>query len=316
MTRWSARLRSAAFRQSTIRIRHPLTSEQFDMRSIAGAVLVLMFSLIGTPVRSQVNLDAAVETFVRIVEKGEFGERAVGLTRWNRPIAVAIAGRPTADQSAVVEGHLGRLRQASNLQISLTAPVSRPRSHDVVPAPIDVADPLGVFQVIYHLPANGWATYLVHGRGDEIFVWRSDLLLMFADQPAAIQIARILRVDNGLLRAVTTGLSPCFAFFFTEPSSHEIKYGIVVLRTDVPEWTRRRCLHEEMTQVMGLRNDVKGSEITLFDDMPARKRTDLTPYDWMFLEVLYDKRMKPGLAGAELRRVARELLAERLARRE
>jgi hypothetical protein len=36
----------------------------------------------------------------------------------------------------------------------------------------------------------------------------------------------------------------------------------------------------------------------------------------MFLEVLYDPRMKPGLAGAELRRLARDLLAERMARKD
>ena len=50
----------------------------------------------------------------------------------------------------------------------------------------------------------------------------------------------------------------------------------------------------------------------LFDDLPMKRRTDLTKYDWMFLEVLYDPRMTPGLLGRDLRRTARALIAERL----
>lgn len=283
-------------------------------------ILVLAFGawiLLATGAMAQsqggtsVVLGAAVETFLSIAERGEYGEAAIGATRWSRPVRIATAGVPTEDQKAALSEHVVRLSARTGLAMEIATPLAASSLAGADDVPFDLGDPRSIFQIIYHLPVHGWTTYLVHGTGDRLAVARGDVMVVFANHRSAAQIARILRMDSGLVGKVASGSMPCYAFFYTEPVSHEIKYGIVVLRTDVPEWMRRRCLHEELTQVMGLRSDVRGSEITLFDDMPMKRRTELTPYDWLFLEVLYDPRLKPGTSGAELRRVARELIEER-----
>jgi hypothetical protein len=312
MTAVNARLRSAAL------VRCSATWRRWRARSaqIAGIVLATSIAWTNCARATEPSLDAAVETFVRIVERGEFGAQSIGITRWARPIKVATAGQPTVDQWAALEQHLAAITKRVGLPLQLARAVASPYHSSGHLPRIDLSDPGAVFQILYHLPAHGWTSYLMYGGGEDVWVVRGDVLVIFTEHSSMTQISRILRVSAPLARDVASGSSPCFTMFYTEPKSHELKYGIVVLRTDVPDWTRRRCLHEEMTQVMGLRNDVKGSEITLFDDMPMRRRTDLTHHDWVFLEVLYHERMRPGLAGAELRRVARELLAERLLPRE
>lgn len=287
------------------------------MRLVSCAWVLLAVSLaLMSRATARDPVDAAVDVFVRIVERGEFGTQSVGVTRWARPVSVAVAGQPTADQSAALGWHLEAMSKRVSIPLRLNQPIALPPASSGHLHRVDLGEPGAVFQMLYHLPAHGWTSYLLYGSGDALSVVRGDVLVIFAAHASVTQISRILRISAPLARDIASGGSPCFSLFYTEPATHELKYAIVVLRTDVPEWTRRRCLHEEMTQVMGLRNDVKGSEITLFDDMPMRRRTELTPHDWMFLEVLYDPRMKPGMAGAELRRVARDLIAERLARKE
>jgi hypothetical protein len=260
---------------------------------------------------AQVELGAAVDTFIAIAEQGEYGAKAPGITRWSRPIRVATAGRPTPDQSDALIRHVEGLAKRTGLAMEIVPPLAASASVPSEGVPIDLADPMTMFQVMYHLPAQGWTTFLAYGHGERVAIVRGDLLVVYADHRSVTRIASILRVENPIVRRIASGDMPCFAFFYTEPAVHEIRYAIVVLRTDVPDWMRRRCLHEEVTQALGLRNDVKGSEITLFDDLPLKRRTELTPHDWMFLEVLYDPRLKPGMQGAELRRVARQLIAER-----
>lgn len=281
------------------------------VRRVAFALWAAVWLLMVPVAKAQVELGAAVETFLSIAERGEFGAKAEGITRWSRPIRIATAGRPTPDQRELLTRHVEALERRTGLAMTLVPPLAASASVPAEGVPIDLSDPLTMFQIMYHLPAQGWATYLAYGHGESLAIVRGDLMVVFADHRSAVQVSRILKMESATVRQIASGDMPCFAFFYTEPSLHEIKYGIVVLRTDVPDWLRRRCLHEELTQVLGLRSDVKGSEITLFDDMPMKRRTDLTPYDWMFLEVLYDPRLKPGTRGAELRRVARELIAGR-----
>lgn len=279
-------------------------------RFIPGLALAASL-LAASTATARVELADAVDSFVAIAEQGEYGAKAVGITRWSRTIRVATAGQPTPDQHEALVRHVEALARRSGVAMEIVPPLAASASVPAAGVPIDLADPMTMFQIMYHLPAQGWATFLAYGHGERVAIVRGDLLVVYADHRSVTRIASILRLESGMVRRIASGDMPCFAFFYTEPTAHEIKYGIVVLRTDVPEWMRRRCLHEEMTQVMGLRNDVKGSEITLFDDLPLKRRTDLTAYDWMFLEVLYDPRLKPGTRGAELRRVARDLIAER-----
>ncbi len=264
--------------------------------------------------RATESLDKLTDSFVKIVDRSEFGDKLPGVTKWRRPIKLALVGQPYPDQTAAIAAHVARLSRSSGIAMEIVPPVSRPiaATESGPPLPIDLSNPIAVLQLIYHLPTHGWSGYVISGRDDQVFVWRADLFVLFGDQRTVQRLGQVLRVEPAFQAAIDSGSTPCFAHFHIEHSSHEIKYGFVVLRTDIPDWARRRCVHEELTQVMGLRNDIKGSEITLFDDLPMKRRTDLTKYDWMFLDVLYDARLAPGLLGRDLRRKARELIAERL----
>ncbi|CAN0505463.1 unnamed protein product, partial [Discosporangium mesarthrocarpum] len=63
--------------------------------------------------------------------------------------------------------------------------------------------------------------------------------------------------------------------------------GFIFIRNDLEEWKTARCVHEEMTQVMGINNDLEGSEITLFDNGARPNRMELTEFDKFVLRVLY-----------------------------
>lgn len=281
--------------------------------AIVVGVLLTLGALRGA--QAAESLDALTDSFIKIVERSEFGDKLPGVTKWRRPIKLALVGQPHPDQTDAIAVHVARLSRSTGLAMEIVPPVSRPvaATASSPPLPIDLSNPVAVLQLIYHLPAHGWSGYVISGRDDDVYVWRADLFVLFGDQRSVQRLGQVLRVEPAFQAGIDSGSTPCFAHFHIEHGSHEIKYGFVVLRTDIPDWARRRCVHEELTQILGLRNDIKGSEMTLFDDLPMKRRTELTKYDWMFLETLYDPRMTPGLLGRELRRKAREVIAERMA---
>ena len=104
----------------------------------------------------------------------------------------------------------------------------------------------------------------------------------------------------------------CFSALTVPEDARDPRLAVVLIPTDQDARLVRRCIIEETTQGLGLVNDIPGSALTLFDDMPKRYRTELTANDEMFLRVLYNPEIKPGMTGAELRRVARRLIAAEL----
>ena len=53
------------------------------------------------------------------------------------------------------------------------------------------------------------------------------------------------------------------------------------------------CVIEEMTQIMGLTNDVDDLYPSIFNDSSIFQQ--LTPLDKYLLHILYDKRLQPGV---------------------
>ncbi|PIW31217.1 MAG: hypothetical protein COW30_00215 [Rhodospirillales bacterium CG15_BIG_FIL_POST_REV_8_21_14_020_66_15] len=82
------------------------------------------------------------------------------------------------------------------------------------------------------------------------------------------------------------------------------QYGNV--RVD-PKIFLRACVTEEITQLMGLINDVKGLTFSIFSD--DSRHVDLTEADRWMLRVLYDARMKPGMKADEALPLAAQILA-------
>jgi hypothetical protein len=282
---------------------------------------VLIFALVAASgLSSARDRDAAgpdpatlAELFARIVDGSEYGASVPGLARWDeRELEIAVVGRPRDDQSAAFAALLPVLGAATGMTIRAVEPLAGPR--DAAPPgqlALDMRAPDMLVRLHVGLAGQGFKPVVMLGQGARFFLWRAHMIVMFTDHHGAGQIGRSLQVAPRLLSGIEAGSVPCFAHFGIDTAGHVFRYAIVVLRTDLPDWTRRRCLHEEIVQSLGLRNDVRGSDLTLFDDQPMRRRTELTRHDLMFLALLYDPRLPRGLGGAALRARARELIAER-----
>lgn len=279
--------------------------------------LLCLFQLLAARGRAEEapSLESLTDAFVQIVARGEFGTTATGVARWAIPsIDVAVLGTPTSTQRVAIDRHLGRMARTMNVSLREVGPIAGPAG-DWSPADIQVdmtAQP-SMITLTHRLQHHDWRVLAMLGRDRHYYIWYAHMILIVTPQPTAIALGRYLNLQPELQRDIVSGLTPCFAYMGLETARHLIRYAIVVLRSDVAEWMQRRCVHEELTQAMGLRNDIPGSSITLFDDDGDRRREELTRYDWVFLEVLYDPRLTPGLKGAALRDTARALIAERLA---
>jgi hypothetical protein len=261
------------------------------------------------------RLESLVDAFVQIVARGEFGTTATGVARWaNSSIDVAVLGTPTSTQRVAIDRHLDRMTRTMNVSLREVGPIAGP-ARDWSPAdmPVDMATQPSMITLTHRLQHHDWRVLAMLGRDRDYYVWYAHMILIVTSQPTAIALGRYLNLQSELQRDIASGLTPCFAYMGLETARHLIRYAIIVLRSDVTEWMQRRCVHEELTQAMGLRNDIPDSSITLFDDNGERRRQELTRYDWVFLEVLYDPRLAPGLRGTALRDMARRLIAERLA---
>lgn len=83
----------------------------------------------------------------------------------------------------------------------------------------------------------------------------------------------------------------CFVSISTQ--NGKIIRSIVVMPPNFPRPRLKHCIVEELTQAMGLINDNNTVMPSMFND--RYKRNDLTWKDEVFLKVLYDSALTPGL---------------------
>ena len=92
----------------------------------------------------------------------------------------------------------------------------------------------------------------------------------------------------------------CTAYAFSEPADPSLYSAVIVLiRAEHPPFTRLSCVHEEMSQAMGLPNDSPEARPSLFND--DLEFALLTEHDAILLRMLYDPRLRPGMTSAEVR---------------
>lgn len=89
---------------------------------------------------------------------------------------------------------------------------------------------------------------------------------------------------------VTSGFS-CFASWHGSASRY---YASVGIADDLPDWQIRRCIVQEMTQILGLFGDLDGRTDTNFTS--GGKVVDLTEDDIALLHILYDPRLVSGMS--------------------
>jgi len=103
----------------------------------------------------------------------------------------------------------------------------------------------------------------------------------------------------------------CAVYAFSESGARPVYVSAVaIIRDEHPSLLRRSCVHEEVAQGLGLPNDSPAARPSIFND--DEEFALLTRHDELLLQILYDPRLQPGLrpgeAGATIRRIASELL--------
>ncbi|MFC1672849.1 DUF2927 domain-containing protein [Pseudomonadota bacterium] len=121
---------------------------------------------------------------------------------------------------------------------------------------------------------------------------------------------RLPNTDPAVLREMTDDPRTVCVFLTWDVPPGEIVRAVVVVNAEADPARMNSCLLEELTQVMGLPNDVDAYWRSIFN--PNDTGTAHSPWDRLYLKTLYDPRMKPGMNEAQMRAVAREIFAAAL----
>ncbi|MGI9390779.1 MAG: DUF2927 domain-containing protein [Boseongicola sp.] len=103
----------------------------------------------------------------------------------------------------------------------------------------------------------------------------------------------------------------CVVFASDPAGNNTHESAVAVIRAELPERLRTSCIHEEVSQGLGLANDSPLARPSIFNDDDEFGR--LTTHDELLLQMLYDSRLSPGMsddeAASTVRRIATELLS-------
>lgn len=286
---------------------------------LAALVLCALVALAAGPAPAATRdpgVDELTDAFLRIAGIGEFGPPVPGIVRWEgATLDLALVGRPEPDQVAALDALLPLLSAATGMELRTAPPVATPPGGAIAGGmELGLSDPVTHLRIFGNPLGGDPFIYALHGRGGHMQVWRANIIVFFGLHEEMRAIARLAGIDARLRGDVESGTSPCFGHMSIDRTRNVVLHAVVALRSDIPGWARRRCVHEEVTQSLGLRNDLPGSDISLFDDAMMLRRTELTRHDWMFLRLLYDRSLPPGLHGIELRRRVRPLVEHHLRR--
>ncbi|NIA70154.1 DUF2927 domain-containing protein [Pelagibius litoralis] len=145
----------------------------------------------------------------------------------------------------------------------------------------------------------------------------ANLLIFLADDPfAAARRHRGLfahKIADGasydVLLARMERSATCFGFVWGGwPSGRSIDFAVTFIRSDRGERTIEGCLVQEVTQVLGLMNDLDLSADSVFSD--SGRQVALTTQDRRLIRLLYDQRLRPGMSWSEVEPLARTILRE------
>lgn len=102
---------------------------------------------------------------------------------------------------------------------------------------------------------------------------------------------------------------PCVALVgYASADRGEINSAIIVVKAELEGLMRESCIHEELTQVMGLMNDHPEVRPSIFND--DEEFALLTEHDEVLLRILYDKRLRPAMKLEEARPLIPEIVRE------
>ena len=102
---------------------------------------------------------------------------------------------------------------------------------------------------------------------------------------------------------------PCVALVgYAGNDRGEISSAIIVIKGELEGVMRESCIHEELTQVMGLMNDHPEVRPSIFND--DEEFALLTKHDELLLRILYDARLRPAMELEEARPLIPEIVRD------
>lgn len=100
----------------------------------------------------------------------------------------------------------------------------------------------------------------------------------------------------------------CVVFAGDRDDDNQIERAVAVIRAELPDLMRAACIHEELAQGLGLPNDSPEARPSIFND--SDEFGLLTSHDELLLQMLYDKRLQPGMTADEARPIFTKIAAE------
>lgn len=260
---------------------------------VVGTILML-FGTAAEVVRAQESLEPHVgpmtrERFLAVFEAVVFGDirnaERVGETRptldgqqylskWTGPVRIAVFGAASDENIEELELHAKLLSSLTRLSISV----------------VDARDPQKNLKAV-----DDFEIASIFSEVNDLFGYLS-LMPLTAGLAVelAVEIRRALRNNPTELTCVA------WAFGVTKQ-----KFAITFIRSDLSKPAQSSCVVEETTQVLGLPNDVYGTDSVFNDD---GRYHELTELDKKLIWILYDPRMKTGLTQREAMRTLRQIL--------
>lgn len=228
--------------------------------------------------------DELVQDFLTVALREGGNEDNAGqrgyLTRFHGPVRVAVHGAPN---------ELERRRMGDIL-----TQVKAVTGHDIAFAAADE-------------PAN----YHVHMVGTTDAGWIANEIF---DRIPSLQgtLEKVARRD-GLAQDTAKGMSRaqgqiCMAYHYIGKGRPDLESAHVVIARGMAAARTRLCLAEEMLQVLGLPGDTRKAWPSRFSDDTSLQ--DPSPYDWLYLRLLYDKGIRAGMTGSQVRPVALRLVRQ------
>jgi hypothetical protein len=148
------------------------------------------------------------------------------------------------------------------------------------------------------VPEQGNLLVLVAGKDDSSFVIEKAREMLPAIRAEDLSI--LANPDRTYFCLVLAGGPP------EDPLAYS--RGVVLIRAEHPDLVRKSCVHEELAQGLGLRNDSPRARPSIFND--DDEFALLTSHDEKLLTMLYDPRLRIGMSAEEARPVTRSIARE------
>ena len=145
-------------------------------------------------------------------------------------------------------------------------------------------------------PANFYVLFV--GEDD-----RADVIDQMAGRLAGVENANLTSLRN-----LSDDIYCAVAAYSAGPDSSIYTAAVAVIRAENPDLLRLACIHEELSQAMGLANDSPTARPSIFND--DDEFALLTNHDELLLQMLYDQRLKAGMTLDEATPIIRTLATE------